>query len=423
MPDQDDRMPADLREYYRQLERQPAPDVTGRVLMATDARRRRLRRWGAVGAGLLATGGAAAVIVLALANHRAAVSVAPASTAPVSTAGPLASPTTAPVSTPAQAVPVGAPAHGFVPTDVTAVSAGQWWVLGYDGPRCSSPACTRILHTDDGGHTFTSVPVPPVTPAGSGQQADRLRFDDPANGWVVSATGAVWATHDGGAHWAQDTGGGSVTDLEASTGTVYAVACAGGSNCTVERSPAGQDTWSTLPAAAGHGSLGRLNVNGSHVWVAVWSPAGGPGTMLASIDGGQHFSTRTVCPSALGFANLYAVDSAVLWATCATGMEASAFRSNDGGQHFTAVPAPSLPNFASIAGVSSTTAVVGSQGLLRTADGGQTFATVENGQTQWTVVGFTTSSDGFAFALQPSGQSALWRTDDAGAQWYLVQFP
>lgn len=426
MPDQDDRLPAELREYYRQLERRPAPDVTGRVMAATDLRASRMRTWGAVGVGLLAAAGAAAVVVLALANHKTPVSVAPSSTAPVATTAPLttSTPTTVP------AVVAGPAVHGFVPSDVTAVSAGQWWVLGYNGPQCSSPSCTRILHTVDGGATFASIPVPPVSPATTGQQADLLRFDDPSNGWLVSELGAVWATHDGGSTWSRDTGAGTVTDLAASSGTVYAVACVpvsvSVSSCTLERSFAGEDVWTVLSASAGHGQLGSLNVNGSHVWVALDSPGGGPGRLLSSSDGGQHFTTGSVCPGALGTPHLYAVNTGVLWATCATGTEASAFRSTDGGQHFTQVQAPGLPNFASIAGVSSATAVVGSLGLLRTTDGGLTFATVTSTSTQWSIVGFTTSSNGFA--IQLDGQTALsgpglWRTNDAGAHWYQVQFP
>jgi len=44
---------------------------------------------------------------------------------------------------------------------VTAVSAGQWWVLGSDSAGCSGADCTRILHTQDAGQTFTSIPTPP----------------------------------------------------------------------------------------------------------------------------------------------------------------------------------------------------------------------------------------------------------------------
>jgi photosystem II stability/assembly factor-like uncharacterized protein len=421
MPEQDERLSAALHEYYGQLAQQPAPDVSASVMMNTDLRTRRIRRWSAVGGGLLAAAAVAAVIVIALANHKPAASIGPAhspTSLPTSTAVPT------PATTPLPAVAAGPPVRGFVPRDVTAVSANQWWVLGYNGPTCASSACQRILHTTDGGKTFASVPVPPIAPQEGDQSAVRLRFADPDNGWDVSAAGVVWATHDGGAHWNQDSAAGSVTDLEASGGFVYAIACAN-SNCVVERSLTGQDSWSTLPATAGYGLLRSLAVNGAHLWVAPGSPGGGPGLLLASTDGGHTFSTHTACPSALAFGSVYVVDSNVLWVTCATGMNASAYRSVDGGQHFMRLGGSLLlPNFASIAGVSSTTAVIGGVSLQRTEDGGQTFTTVEANQTQWTIVGFTTSVNGFAFeSLQLHGQLALWRTNDAGAHWYQVQFP
>jgi photosystem II stability/assembly factor-like uncharacterized protein len=421
MPDQDDRLSTDLQDYYRRMAQQPAPDVTGRVMLSTDAHAARWRRFAAIGGGALAAGAVVAVVVLALANHHSPTGVAPAhSSTPLPTTTPATAPTP-PATNPLMLA--GPVAQGFVPTDVTAVSASQWWVLGYNGPSCSAASCTRILHTTDGGSTFISIPVPPIAPAHAGQQAPRLRFADAANGWAVSADAAVWATHDGGAHWLQDSGAGSVTDIEASSGSVYAIACASGTSCTLERSPAGQGNWSNLAGSGGRGKLGHLVVNGAHLWVAIASPGGGPGSLLASADGGQHFSTQTACSSALGFADPYAVSSSVLWATCATGTEASAWRSLDGGQHFAQVSAPPIANFASIAGVSSTTAVIGAQALLRTVDGGHTFAPVEDNQTEWTVVGFTTSVNGFAFDLQPAGGSALWRTNDAGAHWYQVRFP
>jgi photosystem II stability/assembly factor-like uncharacterized protein len=431
MPEHDDRLAQELREYYRRLGEQPAPDLQQRVLAAGDTRARQRRLLGGMVGGGLAAASVAVVVVVALANHNQPIGPSPG---PGSSASPSASPSPTAAPT-APSVPVGPAVQGFVPADVTAISADEWWVLGYDrsclvalpaGPSMEATAagCTRIVHTTDGGHTFSSIPKPPVAVASGQRQPDRLRFADQFNGWVVSGLGVVWSTHDGGAHWIQDGGAGSVTDLEASGGAVYAVTCAGASGCTVERSPTGQDSWTTLGASAGHGGLNHLSVNGVHVWVAIESQAGGLGWLLASTDSGQNFTMQTACPSALGYANEYAVDSSTLWATCATGTEASAFQSLDGGQQFTQLAGTvMLPNSASIAGVSSTTAVIGGQVLLRTTDGGQTFATVENMQAQWTMVGFTTPANGFAFALTGSGQSELWRTDDAGAHWHQVRFP
>ncbi len=423
MTDRDERLSAELQEYYRRMAQQPAPDVTGRVMMAATAPAARMRLWAAIGGGVLAAGAVTAVVAVALLNHHPATVPAPAQT-PTPSASPVAvGPTPTPL--PSQQPVVGPAVHGFVSTDVTAISASQWWVLGYNGPSCSSASCTRILHTTDAGASFTSISVPPVAPDQGSAQPVRLRFADPADGWVVSGTGLVWETHDAGVHWTQDPGISSVTDLEASNGEVFAITCVPAPNCVMRRSPAGRDSWSTLTASAGHGYLGRLNVNGVHVWASIESSAGGPGSLITSADGGQHFSVQVMCPSALGYPDVYAVSSSVLWGTCATGTAAGVVRSVDGGQHFGAIPGPipSIPNLATIAGVSSSTAVIGGGSLLRTTDSGQTFTTVEDNQTQWTVLGFTTAVNGFAFDLLTSGQTALWRTNDTGAHWYQVQFP
>jgi photosystem II stability/assembly factor-like uncharacterized protein len=423
MTDNDDRLAAQLREYYAQLAQQSAPDVTGRVMASADTRALRRRRLSAVAGGFAVAAAAAVVVVLALANHGA-----PARGNPASSSTPLPNPTPTPTtaaptgtSQPAPVIPVGLAARGFIPSDVTAVSADQWWVVGYDGAACSSPSCTRILHTTDGGQTFASLPTPPVAPQQGGQEHNVMRFADPLDGWLYTAGGALWVTHDGGGHWTNDTAAGRITDLAASGGYVYAIACAHAANCLLERSPSGQNAWSVLPIPAGSGMLGHLNVNGSHLWVV---PSGAGGTsLLASVDGGQHFGTDAVCAGDVGIVSVDAVNPTVLWATCATGTQARALRSVDGGQHFAAVAGPGMANFASIGGVSSTTAVIGAQALFRTVDGGQTFATVADNQTQWSVVGFTTSNNGFVFDLEASGQRALWRTNDAGAHWYKVQFP
>ncbi|MGH7721480.1 MAG: WD40/YVTN/BNR-like repeat-containing protein [Candidatus Dormibacteria bacterium] len=417
MRDRDDELTRALQDYYQRIAQQPASDVTGRVMRSTDRRAARARRLGALGGGLLAAAVVGVVVAVALANHNQPTTVAPGQTP-----SPAPSPTaTLPLS---QQVPPGPPVQGFVPADVTAISADEWWVIGHDGPACSSSACTRIVHTTDGGGAFSSIPVPPVSPGVSGKPV-RLRFADPANGWVVSAQGVVWATHDGGAQWIQDTSLGFVSDLAASGGAVYAVVCTGAPSCTVERSPTDLDSWSALPASGGHGSLSNLQVNGGHVWVAVASAAGGPGWLLTSTDNGQHFVMRTACPSVLGYASVYATDSSTLWATCATGTEASAYRSVDGGQHFTQLPGRiSLPSFATIAGVSPTTAVIAGIGLQRTTDGGQTFTSVKNDQLSSTIVGFTSPVNGFAFSTHgPAGGEYLLRTNDAGAHWSQVAFP
>jgi photosystem II stability/assembly factor-like uncharacterized protein len=430
MSDHDDDLTSALQDYYRAVAQQPAPDVTERVMMSTDRRAVRIRRWTAIGGGVLAAAAVGAVVAVAFVNHKQgspvgpAHSATPAPTATVAPSSPSSPSPSVAVTMPNSPPFVGGPAvQGFVPTDVTAISADQWWVLGFNGPTCTSASCTRIVHTTDGGSHFTSTPVPPVAPAQNGQQALRLRFADTADGWLVDANGQVWATHDGAEHWTSIGNNTRFTDLEASGGSVYAIGCPG-TNCWIERSPTTHDSWMVLPASEGGSRrFGHLNVNGTHVWVTFESPAGEPGLVLESTDSGQSFGKYVICGSALGFPDLYADDISTLWTTCATGTQAAAYRSTDGGQSFTQLTGSlSLPNFATIAGVSQTTAVIAGQGLIRTTDGGHTFATVQSSQSQWTVVGFTTPQDGFAFDIG-SAQSQLWRTDDAGAHWRQVTFP
>jgi photosystem II stability/assembly factor-like uncharacterized protein len=424
MPEHDDDLSAALQEYYAAMARQPAPDVTGRVMMSADRRNARIRRWGAIGGGVLAAAAVGGVVAIALVNHNQSAPIAPAhssTSGPTATAAPP-SPSATPSSPTASPPAVGQPVHGFVPTDVTASSAADWWVIGYNGPSCSSASCTRILHTTDAGHTFTSIPVPPVAPAQNGQQALRLRFANASDGWVVTAGGDVWATYNGGAEWTDDGVSHQVTDLESSGNSVYAIACLG--SCWIQKSPIGHDSWMVLPASEGTSQLGHLNVHGTDVWATINSPGGGTGALVVSTDGGQSFGKYVVCTSALGYPDLYAVDSATLWATCATGTEAAAYRSVDGGHSFSQLTAAMpLPNFATIAGVSQTTAVIAGQTLARTTDGGQSFATVEGNQSQWAIVGFTTQQNGFAFNIGGAGRSELQRTDDAGAHWHQVTFP
>ncbi len=426
MPEHDDELSAALRDYYAAIAQEPAPDVTGRVMMSADRRNARVRRWSAIGGGALAAAAIGAVVAVAFVTHKQPSAVGPAhpsTPGPTVTAAP-SSPSASPTLPQSPPFRVGDPVQGFVPTDVTAISSYEWWVLGYNGPSCSSASCTRIVHTTDGGFHFTSIPVPPVAPARNGEQALRLRFADASDGWVVDASGSVWATHDGGKNWTAVGNSTRVTDLEASGGAVFAIGCPG-ATCWIERSPTTHDSWMVLPATAkGTSRLGHLNVNGTHVWVTIESQAGEPGRVVISTDGGQTFGKYVICGSALGFPDLYADDSSTLWATCATGTQAAAYRSTDGGQSFTQLTASlSLPNFATIAGVSQTTAVIAGQGLIRTTDGGHTFATVENRPSQWTVVGFTTPQSGFAFDITSSGHSQLWRTDDSGAHWRQVAFP
>lgn len=422
------------------------PEITDHGFDIAAARARR-PRWWALGLGTasapvraasmvaLVTAVAAVVTVGTLLNLRVLPKPAGSASGPAGQTQPhLASPS------PAATVPLGPAVDGFAPEDVTAVSADQWWVLGSDSVGCSGAAgCARIVHTLDAGQTFTSIPTPASAVTG-------LRFRDAEDGWAYSST-TVWSTHDGGAAWSAVTFPEmTVEDLEASGGYVYAVACTATGACSLERSPVAEDSWQALPIPAelvpsGYVAVvpnrfyvgGSLNVHGSNLWMAfMWMNGTSPVNLLmTSTDDGENFSETSFGTESLPITSLYVVNSDVLWATCSGGTQTSVWRSTDGGGTFVMVNAGVGNGTDSIAGSSASSAVDAGSILQFSVDGGQLFqpvagqAGVDNG-TRWRTVGFTNSEDGFAFSYPnslPVPPNGLWRTDDAGAQWYEVEFP
>jgi photosystem II stability/assembly factor-like uncharacterized protein len=402
------------------------PEVTGQGFDLAAARARR-RRWWALGLGTAPAPVRAASMVALVVAVAAVVTVGtvihlqglpkPAG----SSSGPAgvsqSNPATA---SPAATIPLGPAVDGFVPEDVTAVSADQWWVLGIDGGGCAGTDCTRILHTQDGGHTFTSLPVPPAALTG-------LRFLNSEDGWAFGAS-TVWSTQDGGADWSGTILTGTVEELETSGSYVYAIVDEPGalSVWTLDRSPISSSGWEVMTATRGE-QLGNLNVHGKDVWMSETFGQASDQVYI-STDDAAHFTATPICPEEVGITSLYAATTQDLWATCSTASSDEVWRSTDGGQAFTEVQSGTEPEpgWSSIAGVSASTAVLAGTSLQQTVDGGQSFRPVLDNGDDWSIVGFTTAEDGFALSYPNSSfvlPSGLWRTGDGGASWYEVQLP
>jgi photosystem II stability/assembly factor-like uncharacterized protein len=191
------------------------------------------------------------------------------------------------------------------------------------------------------------------------------------------------------------------------------------------RAPVGSENFTTL-SAAGVVS-GGLWVQGSDVIVQSGIGTGIGGNVLVSHDGGQTFSAHPA-PSPGLPCQFAAPDPPVVWAHCATGTESGVWRSTDGGAHFT--PAESsgarlmLPNSAAFTAASASTAVVGYQPLYRTGDAGGTWTPVgPSGIAQWVYLGFTDSSHGvglgYVGSIAPANER-LFYTTDGGRSYHLV---
>ena len=148
----------------------------------------------------------------------------------------------------------------FRPSSVTFVGTDTGWVIGQAGTpgQCATEYCTSVARTDDAGKTWTGVPAPLTGAADGATGVSQIRFLNLDDGWAFGPE--LWATHDGGQHWAQvDTHGQRVTDLETVGDWAFAVfaSCTGrgaafAGQCTsftLYSSPAWTDDWTPVGAA------------------------------------------------------------------------------------------------------------------------------------------------------------------------------
>lgn len=305
--------------------------------------------------------------------------------------------------------PAGPVPPGFGPESFTAINTHTWWLLGV--APCSSPPCTSILRTDDGGQSFVGMPAPRTT------KVSQLRFANAADGFAFNSQ--LWVTHDAGADWHQVRLGGAVTELATANGWAYALVRFGHRGAgRVERAPLGSDTWTTL-SGAGSADAG-LWAHGSDVLLQ----SGGGADVEISHDAGVQF-TREAAPSSLP-CDLEEPASAVIWAHCATGTESATWRAADSGAHFRPLsgPEPGLPNTSLFSAATASTAVVGYNTLLRTTDAGRHWTPVPGTDvTAWQYLGFTDATHGVAVGYVGSPTPAderLYYSSDGGATYHLV---
>jgi photosystem II stability/assembly factor-like uncharacterized protein len=310
------------------------------------------------------------------------------------------------VQAPAGPVPPGFGAESF-----TAIGTTTWWLLG--SAPCSSPPCTSILRTDDGGNSFVGTPAPRTT------QVSQLRFANAADGFAYDTQ--LWVTHDAGASWHQVRLGGTVTELATAGGFAYAIVRYGHKGAgRLERAPLGSDTWTTLPAAGS--AYAGLWAHGPDVLVG----SGGGATLAVSHNAGVSFNQAS-SPSKGLPCTFQEPTAGVVWAHCATGTESATWRSTDSGAHFTPVQGqPSAPNSAAFAAASGATAVLGAGKLYRTTDAGSHFSPAVGmpAVTAWQYLGFTDATHGVAIgyvgATPTPDTERLYITTDGGASYRLV---
>ena len=346
-------------------------------------------------------------------------------------AGSGAAAATAATAAPAAPGPAPVPA-GFQPISATFVSASDGWVLGT--APCAHRPCTSVLRTTDGGRQWVGIPAPRYPIGGPGNGGlQRIRFADPHDGFAFGTQ--LWATHNGGSSWHRVTQvPGTIVDLEASAGVVYAASENNTSETmTIYRSPAGRDHWtrvSGLPVAGTYyGGLGTITLHGAAAWIIIRN-------RLYSSPTGAHWTLDSVrCPAGWGMDNVGAYTTTSITLLCAGDPAAGStqkavYVSANGGATFTragAVPdggdggllAEPTPQHLFVATSSGATWIYVSD------NGGRTWRialTLGDGGKGWSDFGFTTASQGLAVEGYPSIGSTLYLTWDAGRTWHHVLF-
>ena len=228
---------------------------------------------------------------------------------------------------------------------------------------------SSTIETTTDGSTWT-----PRLPRGVQGDIERLAFSDPRHGW--SASGDVMATSDAGAHWRM----------------------------------------LTLPVAPTVSLWGAAVSGTRHVWLT-----GSGGTVLASTDGGATWASQVSGANATLWAPSFSdTQNGVVAAWSNAG---AIFYTHDGGAtwHPATLPAATGEIYDLAHPDASDAVAVGSSGVLRSTDGGETWVGVATPiPSGWHPdrVAFGNAADGWAEF--PGGICA---TTDGGATWRLQHLP
>jgi len=408
----------------------------------------RARSWIAVTTLLVLAAGAGIASVVTSPAGRSTAETAPATSVPPTSSSTTISPlpsTTAP-----------APIQGVVA--VAFLNGSDGYGLFSDdtgGVSCS----LSVASTHDGAVTFSAqVPLPKAAQC----FPSLMSFDNVGDGFVFGP--GLYATHDGGTTWTDDSPSATVLDVVPLGRSVWmlttpSVTHTGGPNLALAESNDGGRTWfparalppattvgsDLLPPPVDTASLVRTSASTAY---AVVSTSPTAATVFTTTDGAQTWH-HVLVPCLGGWAEVLsqAFDH-TLWLVCAGQPSAgsqlkSVVRSFDGGKTWvqgstcpplvtsTTYPPCAEANGLGIGYLGGMAALSGTTGFLDgdrspvivTRDGGKTWALTNP------LIGDVNGSAGLFFANEQDGWvisetygngGPLWRTTDGGGQWSQV---
>jgi hypothetical protein len=264
----------------------------------------------------------------------------------------------------------------FRALSVSFISTTEGWVLG--SVTCGAAHCPALVHTRNGGATWSTVPVPATAVTayrdldGSTYGVSTVVFANAKDGWLFDPE--LWATHDGGRTWIPLTVpgalGGEVLALAAANGRAHLVFYDNNTHFRIESTAVHSDAWTlahrALSVGAGPVPTIQIALAGSGGWILQNDRTVVNGARLV---GGTWSSWTPACASVIGPAYLAAASSSTLFAACDVGLWSTPagehlYRSTNGGASFSRVGAtlPTYPGDSAAAGSSSTILVAGIRG-------------------------------------------------------------
>jgi photosystem II stability/assembly factor-like uncharacterized protein len=341
----------------------------------------------------------------------------------------------------------GTAAHGDIPsatpTDIFFTSP----TTGYAVTKLAGSG--SLYRTVDGGNTWNPV-------AGAAGPFEALWFSDPTTGYAVGDNNTLFATVDSGATWNQrpltgatpstlvgvrcsgltclfstaegsrlirsTDGGVTGTDVAPSTQKIFAAAfqsptqavAAGQNGATVVSGDAGV-TFSPVPASGGRipGPFLRLKATSASVAFAT----GRNGTLARTVDGGQTWTDLGVPTTG----DVLDVSFPVPGTGYALDNAGSLLKSSNGGTSWGLLNTntSSRPN-AVLALDAQRVLLIGPRGILRSADGGNSFASVRGRGVPRTPLSRGDVARGAVFAY---GARSLIVSTNGGSTWSKVKRP